>query len=118
MIRHAHSTASDPQAAATDLRDQLGAGEDTVAQWMHHWIAAGFTALERILREGGVAGACCFGDEPTLVDCCLVPQVFNAERFDCDLSPFPSIRRIAEHCRSLDAFAAAAPERQPDAGDS
>jgi glutathione S-transferase len=61
------------------------------------------------------AGEFCHGDTPTLADICLVPQVFNAERFDCDLSPYPTIRRIVNRCNSLEAFSSAAPGEQPDA---
>ena len=78
-------------------------------------IDLGFASLEASLAGGGDSGFCCRGDEPGLADCCLIPQVYNAERFGCDLSGFPVIRRITDHCRSLPAFERAAPERQPDA---
>jgi len=60
-------------------------------------------------------GRFCHGDVPTLADICLVPQVYNARRFDCPLDAYPRILRIDAECRALPAFAAAAPERQPDA---
>jgi maleylacetoacetate isomerase len=97
------------------LKSKLGAEQQAVVTWMNRWISDGFSALERQLSNSVMTGACCFGDQPGLADCCLVPQVYNAERFGCDLSPFPLIRAITAHCRTLAAFAQAAPERQPDA---
>ncbi|MBB3232759.1 maleylacetoacetate isomerase [Halomonas stenophila] len=89
--------------------------DDTAKRaWYHHWIHEGFAALEaRLTREAGT-GEFCHGDTPSLADICLVPQVFNAERFDCDLSAYPTIRRIVASCRALPAFQQAAPEAQPD----
>lgn len=85
-----------------------------VQQWYHHWIARGFAAVESWLESDGT-GRFCHGDYPTLADCFLVPQVYNAERFGFDLGPYPRLRRITGLCRSLDAFRLAAPEIQPDA---
>jgi maleylpyruvate isomerase len=81
--------------------------------WSRRWIEDGFAAIETMLAEGP-AGAFCHGDTPTLADICLVPQIANAHRVKTDLSPYPIIRRIDETCRALPAFAAAAPENQPD----
>jgi maleylacetoacetate isomerase len=97
------------------LKSGLGADEAAVKDWYLHWIARGFTAFEKWLHIGGESGDYCHGNTPGLADCYLVPQVYNAERFDCDLGPYPRIREIAERCRALEAFAAAAPEAQPDA---
>jgi maleylacetoacetate isomerase len=83
--------------------------------WYRHWIATGFTALEAMLTREAGTGTFCHGEAVSLADVCLVPQVYNAERFDCDLGPFPTIRRIVEACRALPAFEQAAPENQPDA---
>nr|WP_163502939.1 maleylacetoacetate isomerase [Halomonas socia] len=97
------------------LVDELGADEGPKLAWYRHWIAEGFTALEaQFSREAG-SGDFCHGDSPTLADICLVPQVFNAERFDCDLGGYPRIQHIAANCRALPAFAQAAPAAQPDA---
>ena len=85
-----------------------------VRQWYHHWIARGFAAVESWL-EGEGTGRFCHGDYPTLADCFLVPQVYNAERFGFDLGPYPRLQHIAELCRSLEAFRRAEPENQPDA---
>ena len=81
--------------------------------WYRHWVALGFEALETRLQSPAT-GLCCHGDEPGLADCCLVPQVYNARRYDLDLSAFPTIARIAAHCESLPAFQAAHPDAQPD----
>lgn len=95
------------------LEHRLGQGERQVVAWYRHWIAEGFTALEQ--RLAGSAGRFCHGDAVTLADVCLVPQVANARRYQCDLQPYPTIRRIDARCAELSAFEAARPERQPDA---
>jgi maleylacetoacetate isomerase len=95
------------------LRDGMHQGEAAISGWYNRWIARGFSAVESWLSDAGT-GLYCHGDEPTLADCFLVPQVYNAERFSCDLEAFPVIRRIAGQCRSLPAFERAAPENQPD----
>lgn len=98
------------------LVDKLGADEAAKLAWYRHWISEGFTALEAKLSTNALAGNYCHGDTPTLADICLIPQVYNAERFECDLSAYPIIQRIAANCRSLPAFEKAAPEAQLDAG--
>jgi maleylacetoacetate isomerase len=97
------------------LAEEFGADDDAKRAWMHMWMAAGFDALERMLAEDPRTGACCHGDEPTLADLCLVPQVFNARRFDFDLVAYPTINRIDIHCSGLAAFVDAAPDHQADA---
>ncbi len=97
------------------LKNPLGHEQATIDSWYRHWVATGFEALEQRLAGEAATGAFCHGDSPTLADVCLVPQVVNARRFDCDLAPYPTIRRIDATCRELAAFRAAAPERQPDA---
>ena len=97
------------------LKGKLGINTERTRVWMNHWVYQGFTALETRLASSPAPGKCCIGDEPGLVDCFLVPQVYNAERFDCDLSGFPTISAIARYCRGLKAFSAAAPANQPDA---
>ncbi|MBH8581363.1 maleylacetoacetate isomerase [Halomonas pacifica] len=98
------------------LTGELGVDEATKMTWYRHWVSEGFAALETQLSREAGSGDFCHGDAPGLADLCLVPQVFNAERFACDLAPYPRIRRIVANCRALDAFARAAPEAQPDAG--
>ena len=96
------------------LKNQLGADETAKTEWYRHWIKEGFAALE-ILLQSEQTGRFCHGDKPTLADCCLIPQVYNARRFQVDLSPYPTISRIAAECEALPAFQTAAPENQPDA---
>lgn len=86
--------------------------------WVKHWIGEGFTALETLLRDNPSTGEFCEGDIPGLADCCLVPQVYNANRFGVDMAAFPIIARINEACLALPAFDAARPENQPDAPDA
>lgn len=97
------------------LTRELGASEEQKNAWYRHWIGVGMQAVEAMLAGDARTGAFCHGDTPGLADSCLVPQVFNARRFGCDLSAMPTVQRIAEHCASLDAFRRAAPEAQPDA---
>ena len=96
------------------LKTEMGQGDDSVRRWYSHWIDRGFAAVETWLKGPGT-GQYCHGDSPTLADCYLVPQVYNAERFRCDLEPYPKIRRITQRCRELGAFERAAPELQADA---
>lgn len=83
--------------------------------WVQHWIHEGFAALEAMLAGHPSTGTFCEGDTPTLADCCLVPQVYNARRFGVDLGAYPTVMRIEKACLALPAFEAARPERQPDA---
>jgi maleylacetoacetate isomerase/maleylpyruvate isomerase len=92
---------------------ELGVAEDSRTAWIQRWITDGFTALEPQVARHGQGFA--FGDGPTLVDCCLVPQVYNAERFKTDLAPFPAIRAAAARAAEHPAIAAAHPNNQPDA---
>lgn len=84
-------------------------------EWVRHWIREGFAALETLLADDPSTGTFCEGDLPGIADCCLVPQVYNARRFNIDLGPFPTIVRIDAACLALPAFDAARPELQPDA---
>jgi maleylpyruvate isomerase len=97
------------------LKHELKVGEEPKNAWYQHWIEAGFATLEQALVRDPRTGAFCFGDTPTLADLCLVPQVFNAQRFNVDTQRFPTIERIYDHAMQLDAFARAAPGEQPDA---
>ncbi len=83
--------------------------------WYPHWIAEGFEGLEGFLALQGRAGKYCLDDRVSMADVCLVPQVFNAERFGCDLKPYPRIMRIFDNCMKLDAFADSQPSKQADA---
>lgn len=95
------------------LREDLQADEAQVSAWIARWITQGFTALEILIARHG--GEWCFGDEPTLADCTLIPQIYGAQRFRVDLEPFPLIRAINTRAAGHPAFAAAHPDRQPDA---
>lgn len=97
------------------LVKEMGLSEEQKLQWYHHWIAKGFTGLEKRLETTSQAGRFCFGDAPTMADVCLVPQVYNAHRFDCPMEDYPTINQINQHCMSLAAFADSAPSQQPDA---
>ena len=85
--------------------------------WYRHWVKEGFDGLELILRENIETGQFCFGDSPTVADICLVPQVVNAQRFNCDFACYPTIIRIFEECMGLNQFADAHPMNQPEAAE-
>jgi maleylacetoacetate isomerase/maleylpyruvate isomerase len=97
------------------LRRQLGQNEEQIKSWYRYWIDDGLAKLERELAEERQTGRFCYGDSPTMADCCLVPQVFNAKRYDSDLAPYPNIMRVFDECMRLDAFERAQPSKQPDA---
>lgn len=96
------------------LGDKFKAADADKASWYRHWIIEGFKALETTQRER-VATDYCFGDAPTFADCCLVPQWFNAERYQCPLENFPRLAAIVARCRVHEAFIDAHPQNQPDA---
>ena len=97
------------------LVKQAGMKEDAKNAWYVHWVQQGFAALETQLAGSSDTGRFCHGDAPTIADCCLVPQVYNASRFNIDLAPYPTIAAIDAACRELPAFIAAHPAQQPDA---
>jgi maleylacetoacetate isomerase len=97
------------------LRTRLGHDESAVNAWYAHWIAQGFAALERDAGRLSGDGRHMYGTAVTLADVCIVPQMFNARRFNCDVTPYPTLRAICAHLESLPEFAQAAPEVQPDA---
>jgi maleylacetoacetate isomerase len=97
------------------LADPLGLDDDARNRWARHWIASGLAALEQRAQAHAADGPYCFGAAPGLADCCLVPQLFNARRVDCDLSPYPRLTAIEAACLALPAFAQAHPSRQSDA---
>ena len=97
------------------LENELGLNEEKKSSWYQHWIAEGFRPLEKTLKIYGSEGQFCFGESLSLVDVCLIPQVYNGLRFNCDFSGYPLIKSIWDHCMTLDAFRHASPEAQPDA---
>ncbi|MEM0907648.1 MAG: maleylacetoacetate isomerase [Pseudomonadota bacterium] len=93
------------------LKD-IGHNQEDVAAWTRHFMALGLSAYQDLLPEGSTLS---FADTPTLADVCLIPQLYNAHRWELDLSPFPRLRDIEARCLSLPAFQAAHPNAQPDA---
>ncbi|MDO5506516.1 MAG: maleylacetoacetate isomerase [Pseudoxanthomonas suwonensis] len=84
-------------------------------QWVRHWVVQGFAAAEALLADDPATGRYCHGEQPTLADCALIPQIYNARRFGVDMTRYPTIQRIEQACLALPAFDAARPENQPDA---
>ncbi len=96
------------------LEREFGADEKQWLAWSRHWIVAGFDALEIMLAGNHSTGVFCEGDAPSMADCCMVPQVYNARRFEVPMDRYPTIARIDAACRELAAFKDTAPEAQPD----
>jgi len=84
-------------------------------EWVRHWIIDGLSAFEAMLADHPSTDMFCDGHAPTIADCCLIPQLYNARRFGLDLTAYPTIQRIEAACLALPAFDAARPEKQPDA---
>ncbi|HEU4487318.1 MAG TPA: maleylacetoacetate isomerase, partial [Povalibacter sp.] len=97
------------------LRHELAQDDEGVNLWYRHWITVGFTGLEQQVRALSAGARFCYGDTLSIADICLVPQMYNARRFNTDLTPFPTLVAISTHLESLPAFAAARPEAQADA---
>jgi maleylacetoacetate isomerase len=97
------------------LEKQFGAGQEQKAEWSRYWISLGLHALEVELAASSSTGRFCHGDTPSLADICMVPQVYNAVRWQVDLSDCPTLMGIHEACTGLEAFRRAAPEMQVDA---
>jgi maleylacetoacetate isomerase len=97
------------------LESEFNAPKLERESWTKHWIEEGFKAIEALLADNHATGVYCEGDEPSLADVFLIPQVYNARRAAVDLAPFPIIRRIEENCLKVTAFERARPENQPDA---
>jgi maleylacetoacetate isomerase len=97
------------------LEKEFAATQAQKDTWMQHWINLGFDALEKVLAGHPSTGSFCEGDMPTMADCFLVPQIYNAQRFKVDMTAFPTISRINQACGELDEFKQAHPSAQPDA---
>ncbi|MEW5684747.1 MAG: maleylacetoacetate isomerase [Pseudomonadota bacterium] len=91
----------------------MGIDQAGITDWIHGWIRDGFDALEPLIARHG--GRFAFGDTPTIADCCLVPQVYSARRFELDVSPWPALIGAADRALEHPAFIAAHPNNQPDA---
>lgn len=96
------------------LKSDLGADDAKISAWAARWITAGFDALEQAIARHGHGWA--WGEAPTLADCCLIPQLYSARRFEVDLTPYPGIQAVDARAAQHPAFQAAHPDRQPDAG--
>jgi maleylpyruvate isomerase len=96
------------------LTGSLGHSEEVKTDWIKHWLQIGLQALETDLARAPSRGQFCFGDQPTLADCVLVPQMFSATRFGVDNAAFPTLRAIYERCEAMPEFAAAHPAKQLD----
>jgi maleylacetoacetate isomerase len=97
------------------LRKTYGLDEEGVNVWYRHWIAEGFAMMESHLVDHKLSGTYCLGGQLTMADCCLVPQVYNAQRFNCELDAYPTVMAIHDACMKLPAVIAAQPSAQPDA---
>ena len=94
------------------IKARFGAEDAGISDWMHHWMTEGLAAFQSLIQSDT---AFCFGDAPGLADVCLVPQLYNARRAGLDMTPFAQLVQVDARCAELPAFAAALPERQPDA---
>ncbi|HYX63461.1 MAG TPA: maleylacetoacetate isomerase [Burkholderiales bacterium] len=97
------------------LKRGLGHTEDGIKAWYQHWIADGLAKFEAELAQGRPRGRFCHGETPGLADCCVVPQIFNAKRYECELSAYPGTMAVFEACMKLEPFDRAQPAKQPDA---
>lgn len=97
------------------LVQEMKLTEEDKNRWYRHWCEQGLASIETSLAQDARVGRYCYGDSPTLADCCLIPQIANAERMQCDLTSMPTIMRIHSQCMQLDAFINASPAKQPDA---
>ena len=95
------------------LKDELHGDKDQIQAWYQTWIDRAFRSVEQFLVQH--SGQFCYGDQVTLADCYLVPQVYNAQRFKISMDPYPQIMRVTQHCNTLTPFIGAQPEQQPDA---
>jgi maleylacetoacetate isomerase len=97
------------------LVHELKVPDEAKNGWYRHWVETGLQALERRLAGDARTGTFCHGDAPSLADVCLVPQIFNAQRFDCRLDDVPTVMRVFGACMALPAFDSTQPSRCPDA---
>lgn len=94
---------------------ELQVSEEDKNRWYRHWVETGLEVVEKRLAGDPATGRFCHGDTPTLADIVLVPQIFNAQRFECRLDHVPTVMRVFGECMQLDAFAKTQPDACPDA---
>ncbi len=97
------------------LAAELDHDQEQINSWYQHWVKEGFEAVEKMVQPSSGDTPCCFGSQVTMADICLIPQIWNANRFKCDLSPYPKLLKINVYVSQLPAFQKAAPENQSDA---
>ena len=97
------------------LSNDFNIKDSDKTKWYHHWLALGFAAFEALLKKQAINGPYCFGTELTMADACLIPQIYNANRFDYPMENHPLLAAINEKCLKLTRFQDAIPENQPDA---
>ena len=97
------------------LKRTLEQGDEARNDWYHHWVEGGFTAMEKLLDGRDWQGPYCLDGQVTIADACLIPQIYNARRFEIAMDEFPSLVKIEQACMELEAFRSAAPENQVDA---
>lgn len=95
--------------------DEMGHDVEERDKWYRHWIAVGLAGIERMLANHPATGKFCHGNLPSMADVCLVPQIFNARRYECPTADYPTVMKIFDSCMELDAFDRAQPLNQPDA---
>ena len=97
------------------LKESLKLDDAALSKWLREWITRGLDAFNALLEHDHLSGKFCHGDSPTMADCCLVPQMYAAERFGVNATQYPRLALIWENCHRLPAIAAAHPSKQPDA---
>lgn len=97
------------------LSNEIGISEEAKSHWYHHWVKRGFDAMERLLTDRGWKGPYCLGNSVTLADICVVPQMYNAHRFQVPVDDYPTLCSIEQACLKLEPFIRALPDNQPDA---
>ncbi len=96
------------------LGDKLHHSKEEITSWYHHWLKQGFDPIENLLQQNSAREHYCLGNTPTFADICLVPQVYNAHRFEFSMNDYPIIREINDYCLTQPFFEQARPENQPD----
>jgi maleylacetoacetate isomerase len=96
------------------LKSALEVSDAQQQEWYEHWVREGLSGLEKFLNTYNKHGKYCLGDRFTMADICLIPQVYNAQRFKCDLTPYPTVMKIFANCQMLECVRTTEPATQPD----